>query len=93
MARGKKHTPEQIVSLLRQVENAMAGGKTTTQACDEAAVTVRSHYRWRKLYRGLRADDAGRLKELELENANLKRLVAELSLHKLMLKDLAARHF
>jgi hypothetical protein len=93
MERRKKRTPEQIVSLLRQVEIAVADGKTTAQACNEAAINLQSHYRWRKLYGGHKADDASRLKELELENSNLRRLVAELSLHMLILKDLAARNF
>jgi transposase-like protein len=75
MARGKKNTPEQIVSLLRQVEVAVASGKTTAQACKEAAITEQTYYRWRKEYGGLQVDQARRLKELEQENAKLKRLV------------------
>jgi transposase-like protein len=93
MARGKKNTPEQIVSLLRQVEVAVASGKTTAQACKEAAITEQTYYRWRKEYGGLQVDQARRLKELEQENAKLKRLVAELSLEKLMLKDIASGNF
>lgn len=93
MARGKKHTPEQIVSLLRQVEVAVASGKTTAQACKEAAITEQTYYRWRKEYGGLQVDQARRLKELEQENAKLKRLVADLSLDKLVLKDIAAGNF
>jgi len=93
MARGKKNTPEQIVSLLRQVEVAVASGKTTVQACKEAAITEQTYYRWRKEYGGLEVDQARRLKELEQENAKLKRLVAELSLDKLVLKDIASGNF
>jgi transposase-like protein len=93
MARGKKNTPEQIVSLLRQVEVAVASGKTTAQACKEAAITEQAYYRWRKEYGGLQVDQARRLKELEQENAKLKRLVAELSLDKLVLKDIASGNF
>ncbi len=48
MARGKKHSAEQIVTLLRQVEVAVANGKTTGQACKEAAITEQTYYRWRK---------------------------------------------
>ncbi len=93
MARGKKNTPEQIVSLLRQVEVAVASGKTTAQACKEAAITEQTYYRWRKEYGGLQVDQARRLKELERENAKLKRLVADLSLDKLVLKDIASGNF
>ena len=94
MARGKKHTPEQIVKLLRQVEVAVANGKTTPGlACKEAGITEQTYYRWRKEYGGLQVDQARRLKELEQENAKLKRLVAELSLDKLVLKDIASGNF
>ena len=93
MARRKKYTPEQIVSLLRQVEVAVASGKTTAQASKEASITEQTYYRWRKEYGGLQVDQARRLKELEQENAKLKRLVAELSLDKLVPKDIAAGNF
>jgi hypothetical protein len=75
MARGKKQTPEQIVSLLRQVEVGVATGKTTAQASKEALITEQTYYRWRKEYGGLQVDQARRLKELEQENGKLKRLV------------------
>jgi transposase-like protein len=93
MARRKKYTPEQIVSLLRQVEVAVASGKTTAQASKEALITEQTYYRWRKEYGGLQVDQARRLKELEQENAKLKRLVADLSLDKLVLKDIASGNF
>ncbi len=76
MARGKKHSPEQIVSLLRQIEVAVADGQTTTQACKEASITEQTYYRGRKEFDGLQVDQARRVKELEQENARLKRLVA-----------------
>jgi putative transposase len=66
---------------------AIANGKTTPQACKEAEITVQTFYRWRKEYGGLKLDQAKRMKELEKENAKLKRLVAELSLEKQILKD------
>ena len=65
----KKHKPEQIVTLLRQIEVEMANGKTTPQACKEAEITVQTYYRWRKEFGGLKLDQAKRLKELERENA------------------------
>jgi putative transposase len=93
MAEGKKHTPEQIVSLLRQIEVAVANGRTTPVACRESGITEQTYYRWRKEYGGLQVDQARRLKELEQENAKPKRLVSELSLEKLVLKDIASGNF
>jgi putative transposase len=88
-----RYRPEQIVTLLRQIEVAIANGKTTPQACKEAEITVQTFYRWRKEYGGLKLDQAKRLKELEKENSKLKRLVAELSLEKQILKDVAEGNF
>jgi len=68
------------VNLLRQVEVGVADGKTLPQACKEAKIGEETYYRWRKKYGGLKVDWARRLKELEQENAKLKRLVSELSM-------------
>lgn len=92
MAR-KKHTPEQIVALLRQIEVAIANGKLTPQACREAGIKEQSYYRWRKEYGGLKLEQARRLKELEKENSRLRRLVTELALEKQVLKDVASGNF
>jgi putative transposase len=89
----KRYKAEQIVTLLRQIEVAIANGKTTPQACKEAEITVQTFYRWRKEYGGLKLDQAKRLKDLEKENGKLKRLVAELSLEKQILKDVAEGNF
>jgi len=89
----KRHKPEQIVTLLRQIEVETANGKTTPQACRDAQITVQTFYRWRKEYGGLKLNQAKRLKELEKENAKLKRVVAELSLEKQILKYAAAGNF
>ena len=89
----KRYKPEQIVTMLRQIEVGIANGKTTPQACKEAEITVQTFYRWRKEYGGLKMDQAKRLKELEKENGKLKRLVAELSLDKQILKDIAEGNF
>lgn len=86
----KQYKPEQIMALLRQVEVVIANGQTTPQACREAGISEQTFYRWRKEYGGLRLDQAKRLKALEQENAKLKRLVAELSLEKQILQDVAA---
>ena len=89
----KKHKPEQIVTLLRQIEVGIANGEPTPQACKEAEITQQTYYRWRKEYGGLKLDQAKRLKDLERENTKLKRLVAELSLEKQILKDVAEGNF
>ena len=92
MAR-KIYKPKEIVNLLRQVEVVVANGKSTPQACKEAGIVEQTYYRWRREYGGLKVDQARRLKELEQENSKLKRLVSELSLEKLVLKDIASGNF
>ena len=89
MGKAKKHTPEQIVNMLRQIEVGIANGKTHPIACREVGITEQTYYRWRKEYGGLKVDQAKRLKELEQENGKLKRLVAELSLDKQIFQDIA----
>ena len=89
----KRYKPEQIVNLLRQVEVEIANGKTTPQACRDAEITTQTYYRWRKEFGGLKLDQARRLKELEKENSRLKRLVAELSLEKQVLREVAQGNF
>jgi transposase-like protein len=68
--RGKKHTAEQIIAILRQVEIAVGNGKATPRACREAGITEQTYYRWRKEYGGLTLDQARRLKELERESSS-----------------------
>ena len=89
----KNYKPEQIVTILRQIEVAMANGKTAPQACKEAGIHTQTYYRWRKEYGGLKRGQAKRLKELEKENTRLKRLVAELSLEKQVLREVAQGNF
>jgi putative transposase len=84
---------EQIVFKLRQIEVLMAQGKTAALACKEAGVSEQSYYRWRKEYGGLEIDQAKRMKELERENQRLKRVVADLSVEKQVLKDIASGNF
>ena len=86
----KRFSAEQIVVLLRQIEVLMSQGKAAPVACREAGISQQSYYRWRKEYGGLEVDQAKRMKELERENVRLKRLVADLSLEKQILKDVAA---
>ena len=84
---------EQIVSKLRQIEVLLAQGKTAALACKDAGVSQQNYYRWRKEYGGLEIDQAKRMKELERENSRLKRLVADLSVEKQVLKDIASGNF
>jgi putative transposase len=85
----KRFSAEQIVVLLRQIEVLMSQGKTALIACREAGISQQSYYRWRKEYGGLELDQAKRMTELQRENVRLKRLVADLSLEKQVLKDVA----
>ena len=89
----QRYKPEQIVTMLRQIEVGIANGKTTPQACKEAEITVQTFYRWRKEYGGLKLEQARRLKALEKENSRLRRLVTDLSLEKQVLKDVAEGNF
>jgi transposase-like protein len=93
MAARKKYSPEQIVAILRQIEVEVANHKPIGQACREAGITEQTYYRWRKEYGGLKLEQARRMKELEKENARLRRLVTELSLEKQVLKDVAEGNF
>ena len=89
----KRYKPEQIMTLLRQIEVEIAKGKTTPQACRDAQITAQTYYRWRKEYGGLRREQAKRLRELEQENLRLKKLVANLSLDNAILKEAAQGNF
>ena len=89
----KGHSPEQVLNKFRQVEVAVAGGKSVGQAVREIGVTDHTYYRWRREYGGLNLDQAKRLKRLEQENARLKRTVADLALDKQILKEAAEGNF
>jgi putative transposase len=86
----KRFSAEQIVVALRQIEVLMSQGKAAPVACREAGISQQSYYRWRKEYGGLELDQAKRMKDMERENVRLKRLVADLSLEKQVLKDVAS---
>jgi transposase-like protein len=88
-----RHTPEQVIVKLRQAEAALAQGTTVAQVCQQLGVSEATFNRWRVQYGGMKADEAKRLKELEVENARLKRLVAELSLDKQMLQEIAQKNY
>ena len=86
---GKRLAAEQIVTKLRQIEVLQGQGKTIAMACKEAGTTEQNYYRWRKEYGGLEVNQAKRLKQLESEIGRLKKLVADLSLEKQVLQDIA----
>ncbi|WP_333836029.1 IS3 family transposase [Novosphingobium sp.] len=85
----KRHTAEQIIGLLRQAEVELAQGRTVGEICRGLGVSEASFYRWRAEYGGLKVDQVRRMKDLERENARLKRAVAELTLDKQILKEAA----
>jgi transposase-like protein len=85
----KTFTPEQIVGKLRQIEVLVSQGKTVPMACREAGIVDQTYYRWRKEYGGLRLEQAKKLKELQKENAQLRRALADLTVEKQILKDIA----
>ncbi len=85
----KRYTPEQIINSLREAEVLMSQGSTAAEAARHLSITEQTYYRWRKEYGGMRINQAKRLKELDKENARLKRLVADISLDNAILKDVA----
>jgi transposase-like protein len=85
----KGATPERIIGLLRQAEVELAKGRTVGEVCRGLGVSEASFYRWRAEYGGLKVDQVRRMKELERENARLKKAVAELTLDKQILREAA----
>ena len=92
MAR-KRHKPEEIVAKLRQVDVLTAQGQSIAEAVRSIAVTETTYFRWRAEYGGLKTDQVKRLKDLELENARLRRAVSDLTLDKLILTEAARGNF
>ena len=87
---GKKtYSPEQIISYLREAEVLQSKGSTIPQICKKLGIAEQTYYRWRKKYVSLSVVQARRLKEIEKENARLRKLVADLSLDKAILKEVA----
>ena len=89
----KKFKAEQIVVMLREAEIQMAKGLDTTEVCRNLGISEQTYYRWRKEYGGMKLDQAKRLKELERENARLKRIVADLSIDNSILKEVSRGNF
>ena len=90
---GKRPTSEEIVTRLRQVELLNSQGKTVAEAVRAIGVTEVTYYRWRKEYGGLKGDQVKRLKELEAENARLRRAVSDLTLDKMILAEAARGNY
>jgi len=89
----KTYTPEQIINKLREAEIHLSQGATITETSRKLGITEQTYYRWRKEYGGLRVEQAKKLKSLEKENAQLKKLVADLSLDNSILKEAAEGNF
>jgi transposase-like protein len=91
MARRRNFTPEQIITKLREIEIHVGQGRTVKEACKQAEISEQTYYRWRKEYGGMDVSQAKKLKEMEKENARLKKLVADLSLDNAILKEVLGK--
>jgi transposase-like protein len=89
----RRHTPEQVIRKLAEGQKLLAGGMTVEEVCRQFGIAESTWARWLSQYGGMKADDAKRLKELEGENARLKKLLAEAELDKSMLKEIAEGNF
>jgi len=89
----RKHTTEQIITKLREVERLQDEGQSIAQACKQIAVSEHTFYKWRQRYGSMKVEEAKRLKDLERENQQLKKLVADLALDNQMLKEVARGKF
>ena len=93
MPRGKSHTAEQIIHKLREAEVELARGQSVPVVCRKIGVSEQTYYRWRREYGGLRVDQARQMKEMERENARLKRIVADQALDIAILTEAAQGNF
>jgi len=91
--KGKKYSAEQIVAKLREAEVLLGRGIALGEVCRQLEITDVTYYRWKKEYGGLRVDQAKRLKELEVENSQLKKAVADLTLDNMILKEVNRKDF
>ncbi len=88
-----RYKPEQIINKLREAELELSKGNDIGRICRKLGVTEQTYYRWRKQYGGMKIEQARRFKELEVENTRLKKLVADLTLDKDILKEAASKNF
>lgn len=86
----RRHTPEQIVRKLAEADRMLNEGADLAAVARHLQVSETTYHRWRNQYGGMKADEAKRLKELEKENAQLKRLVADKELENLALREIAS---
>ena len=89
----KRFKTEEIIQKFREAEVLLSQGRNVAEACRQISVTDQTYYRWRKEYGGVRTDQAKRLKELDRENARLKKLLAEAELDKAILREAASGNF
>ena len=89
----KSHSPEQVINKLREAEILLNQGANVGEASRKIGITEQTYYRWRREYGGMRVEQAKRLKELEKENARLKKLVADISLDNAILKEVAGGNY
>jgi len=89
----KRYTPEQIINSLREAEVLMSQGSTAKEAARHLGISEQTYYKWKKKYGGMLPSDLQRLRQLEQENRQLKKLVANLSLDKQMLQDVLSKKF
>lgn len=89
----KRHTPEQVITKLREAEAMLGAGESVGRVVQHLGVSEQTFNRWRNQYGGMKSGEARRLKELEQENARLKRAVADLTLDNQMLKEVAQGNF
>lgn len=89
----KRHSPEEIIAKLREIEVRLSRGETTPIAVRAVGITEQTYYRWRREYGGLKVDQAKRLKDLEKENQRLRKAVSDLTLDKLILEEAAKGNF
>ena len=93
MAKRKRFSTEQIIAKLRQVEVEVARGQPVLQVCRKIGISEQTYYRWRRQYGGMAVDQAKKLKALEVENARLKRVVADQALDISILKEATSGNF
>jgi transposase-like protein len=85
----RRNTPEQVIRKLREADRMLGEGKTVPEVAKALEVSEATYHRWRNQYGGMKADDVKRLKELERENATLKRIVADKELEVVALKEIS----
>jgi putative transposase len=85
----RRHTPEQVIRKLREADRMLAEGKTTGEVCRQLEVSEATYHRWQRRFGGIKGEEVKRLKELERENARLKRIVADQALEAQALREVA----